>query len=276
MYTKIKLIKWENMKKIIFFIVSLAILLTLAACNDDGTTNYSKEVYEAAYDELYNGNGKHEFSMRIVENDYEVNSNGIVDGYNIKINDYYYSEYYDYLILDIENKMCKGYYPTIVYKDDQQKTNGTYELQIDEFSENDCVIMKEQFVSSIISFAFLFTRDQYLAAYDTKTIEIDGVSMSFIVELDEDGNFKHITISGGGYIIETTYTWEPNVLVELEELDGFHVHTNECKTYEYKYGDYHKYYYDYGYGQRSDLGVSESCTYENDECIYCHHKKEEA
>ena len=157
MYTKIKLIKWENMKKIIFFIVSLAILLTLAACNDDGTTNYSKEVYEAAYDELYNGNGKYEISIELVEGNEKINLDMLVDGYNIRTSDPYLPKYYDYVQLN-ENKIL-GYYINDSFKDGSYYTDETYFIQTDEY--NTASEAKELYANALITAAvFPLTKEE--------------------------------------------------------------------------------------------------------------------
>lgn len=80
---------------------------------------------------------------------------------------------------------------------------------------------------------------------------------------------------GEGYL-EINFTWNPNITVSLSELDDYHIHTDEYKEYIYYYSTYHRWYIDCGYSKRNENGVLESCTYENDECVYCHHKKEEA
>lgn len=162
-------------------------------------------------------------------------------------------------------------------KDNQYVGDGTYMFEKMKFEDLIGTVddPREGFVSTFISYGYSFTKEQYLEAYETNIIESSSGQMSLEVELDVNGHFKHITYSGDDYLVELTYTWNPNAVVDYSELENYHIHTDECKTYEYESSDWHKYCYDCGNGQRDDLGTSESCTFENGECIYCHHKKEE-
>ena len=53
------------MKKLLGLVFVVVFLFTLASCSDNGSTNYSKEVYEAAYDEVYNGEAKYTTELTI-------------------------------------------------------------------------------------------------------------------------------------------------------------------------------------------------------------------
>ncbi len=190
--------------------------------------------------------------------------------------DYYVPKYYQYIEFDFDNMIINNYYPYYVSKDNQYVGDGTYmfeKTELEEFMMADDP--KEGFVSTFISYGYSFTKEQYLEAYETNIIESSSGQMSLEVELDVNGHFKHITYSCDDYLVELTYTWNPNAVVDYSELDNYHIHTNECKEFIYDYSTYHRWYPDCGYSERSDFGVLQSCTFENGECIYCHHKKKE-
>ena len=201
----------------------------------------------------------------------------IIDGYNIKMIDYYVPKYYQYIEFDFDNMIINNYYPYYMSKDNQYVGDGTYMFEKMKFEDLIGTVddPREGFVSTFISYGYNFTKEQYLEAYETNIIESSSGQMSLEVELDVNGHFKHITYSCDDYLVELTYTWNPNAVVDYSELDNYHIHTNECKEFIYDYSTYHRWYPDCGYSERSDFGVLQSCTFENGECIYCHHKKKE-
>lgn len=263
------------MKKLIFFVVSLVFAITLAACND-GTTNYSKEVYEAAYDEPYNGNAKYEISVELVEGTEKINLDMLVDGYNIRTSDPYLPKYYDYVQLN--NNKILGYYINDSFKDGSYYTDETYCMQIDEY--NSAKEAKEFYVNALITAAvFPLSKEQYLEAYETKTIVCYEVVMNFEVVIDKDGHLKQILITpvneeDGKSYLEINFTWNSNVSVSLADLADFHIHTDECIKYEV-IDEYNHNVIKYGcdYAEIKNEH-SESHKFDNNnKCIYCNYRK---
>lgn len=77
-------------------------------------------------------------------------------------------------------------------------------------------------------FFFQGTKEEFIEACISKKVIMNGLEYEYYVELDEEGHLSSLNISAidGSLDGQITYTWNPNLTIELP--DDIHVHDDSC------------------------------------------------
>lgn len=106
----------------------------------------------------------------------------------------------------------------------QNIKKNTYKSEINETSDYDA------FNKIIIEFVlgYSFTEKEFIEACISKKVIMNGLEYEYNVELDEEGHLSSLNISAidGSLDCQITYTWNPNLTIELP--DDIHVHDDSC------------------------------------------------